>query len=169
MKDIRQLKLINGEEIICEVVDESFEQYSGDFDMHVKSCMSLQLKVVDIDPEEEPYRYYSLNPWMVYGEDADNPTFLKSEMIVAECQPSPLLLDQYIVGIQQMGEVYNSKLMAREKFKQDLATVKEQLKKLEKKKPTTVKKKEKRTLDLSKENPDNVISIFKKKDDDTIH
>jgi hypothetical protein len=141
MKDIRQLKLINGEEIICEVVDESFEQYSGEFDMHVKSCMALQLKVVDMDPDEEPYRYYSLNPWMVYGEDAENPTFLKSEMIVAECQPSPLLLDQYIVGIKQMGEVYDSKIMAREKFKQDLETVKEQLKNLKRKNLLQLKRK----------------------------
>lgn len=168
MKDIRQLKLINGEEIICEVVDENFDVNYDGFDLHVKSCMALKLKVYDADPEAEPYRYYTLNPWFVYGEDNDNPTFIKSEMIIAECQPSPLLMDQYVVGVEQMGEVYDSKILAREKFKQDLQTVKDALKDIENK--VKVKKPEKRkTLDLSKENPDNVISIFKKKDDDTIH
>lgn len=164
-RDIRQFKLINGEEIICEVVEEYYDDEldNGDgFNMYIKAVMALDLKVYESDPTEEPFRYYSLNPWMVYGENTDTVISLRAGYIVAEAPPSVMLLDQYIVGVKQMHEGYMLKLKAREDFKNDLETVKKQISKLEKKQTT-------REKDIKEKEADNVINLFKEDKKDTIH
>lgn len=175
MRDIRQLKLTNGEEIICEIVEDQsidFDAYDYPYpwDMFVRNVMKLKLKIYDANPEEEPYRYYSLNPWMVYGEQKDKVISLKSESVIAECEPSPLLMDQYLVGIEEMNRVYEFKMESREKFKKELEKAGKFIHNAKKKLQEREDKKAKE-LDLTNAEKDsNVVKLFNnKKDDDTLH
>lgn len=171
MRDIRQLKLANGEEIICEIiedqsVDPEVYDYPYPWDMFIKNVMKLELKVYDSDPDEEPYRYYALNPWMVYGEQKDKVISLKSDAVIAECDPSPLLMDQYVVGIEEMNRVYEYKMESRNKFKDELKKAGDFINKAQKR----LEEKKAKELDLTdKEKDSNVIKLFNKKDDDTLH
>jgi len=169
IKDIRQFKLINGEEIICEVVEHFYEDEIDPegvgYDMWVKAVMELKLKVYDVDPTSEPYRYYTLNPWMVYGESCENVISLRSGYIMAESIPSPMLMDQYVVGIKQMNDGYNQKMEAREKFKDDLLKAQEKLKNVER----SLNIKKKKIESESDKKDDNVVRLFNKNEKDTVH
>lgn len=162
--DIRQFKLINGEEIICEVVEEYYqEEMTEGYNLFVRAAMALSLKVYDTaDFSEQPYRYYSLNPWMVYGEDIDNIISLRSDFVLAEVNPSPLLMDQYVIGCKEMKYAHDAKIKAREEMKKSLEKVKESLQKVE-------ERNKKREVDLTKKAEDNVVKLFTKNKDDTLH
>tara|TARA_R110000822_G_scaffold132868_1_gene270117 strand:- start:6266 stop:6781 length:516 start_codon:yes stop_codon:yes gene_type:complete len=169
-KDIRQFKLLNGEEIICEIIDHILDddenEHGEGFNMWVKSAMKLELKINDYHPDEEPYRFYALNPWMVYGEDEHAVVSIRSEYVMAETIPSPMLLDQYIVGMRDMNEGYKSKMLHRERLKEEMAGVEDALKKVADKMREKIDASEDR-LDIN-----NVFSLFNNKgdkDDGTVH
>lgn len=80
----KQLKLTNGDELICEVVEK-------DIDMLVRNAMKL-LPMAD---EGANIRYYSFRPWMLLQHDEDAVQLIHSHHIVGEATPTAKMMEQY--------------------------------------------------------------------------
>lgn len=87
-----QFKLSNGDEIICQVIDEPEGE---DINIVVRHAM----KIITED-KDNGYRYYSFRPWMVYQDHKDFMQLINYTHIVGEAKPSPLLLEQYNKAVQ---------------------------------------------------------------------
>jgi hypothetical protein len=91
MNTIKQIKLVTGEEIICEVLDANFEVEKLVDDTHIIR-MPLAIKLV----LKKEYRFYQLYPWLAQTAD-DSIVAIKSSTVVAYCTPSDELIHQYTV------------------------------------------------------------------------
>ena len=90
--NITQFRLSNGDEIICEVLDEPEGE---DYNLVVRNAM--QIVTMDVAPN---VRYFSFRPWMVYQLDTNYMQLLNYNHIVGEAKPDPLMSEQYIKAIE---------------------------------------------------------------------
>ena len=60
--NLKQLKLTNNEEIICEVLEQN--------DDHGDLIVRKILRVVTQDDFDQNIRYYSFRPWVSFQDDA---------------------------------------------------------------------------------------------------
>lgn len=84
---IKHLKMINGEELICEFIDDDEEEDS----IVVRHAYSLSSEV----DHERGVRYYTFRPYMMYQEGADQFIIINASGILALSLPSLLIKDQY--------------------------------------------------------------------------
>ena len=89
-----QFKLTNGDEILCEVIQEPIDD---EINLIVRNAM----KIITIDRHEEGYRFYSFRPWMVYQDREDHLQLINYTHIVGEAKPHKQLYDQYKLAIEQ--------------------------------------------------------------------
>lgn len=81
---LQQYKLITGEEIVCQVIEEGFDTPSV-----IRYPMSISFKPI------ESVRYYSLNPWMTAVYDKDVLITLEPSSIISRATPSEQLTKEY--------------------------------------------------------------------------
>lgn len=86
---IKHLKMINGEEVVCEIVDDGIED---DDSIIIRNAYSLSSEV----DHERSVRYYTFRPYMMYQEGDDYFIVLNSSGILAFSIPTQLIKDQYI-------------------------------------------------------------------------
>ena len=79
----KQLKLTNGDELICEVIEK-------DIDMLVRNAMKLMPM-----EDQADIRYYSFRPWMLLQHDEDAVQLIHSHHIVGEATPTAKMMEQY--------------------------------------------------------------------------
>jgi hypothetical protein len=92
-EDIRQLKLSNGDEIICEVV----EWNSEDTDVILVKHAFI---IVTVENVAAGMRYFTFRPWMTYSDDPSKLMNINASMIVGECVPTGLLFNNYKLTIE---------------------------------------------------------------------
>ena len=87
--DIKQFKLTNNEEIICEVV----EWNSGDeiADIVIKRA----LRIMAIEDFQKGWKFFAFRPWMSFQDDPTSLQTLNSSHIIVTSNPSPDLLKHY--------------------------------------------------------------------------
>ena len=95
MINIKQLKLANDEEIICEVVTEPSEEEP---DLVVRKV----LKLMCVDDYERNVRYYSFKPWMSFTQDVSDLQTLNSLHIIGQMNPSTDLVVHYAKAILEV-------------------------------------------------------------------
>lgn len=95
MINIKQLKLANDEEIICEVVTEPSEEEP---DLVVRKV----LKLMCVDDYERNVRYYSFKPWMSFTQDVSDLQTLNSLHIIGQMNPSTDLVVHYTKAILEV-------------------------------------------------------------------
>ena len=78
--EIKQFKLTNDEEIVCEVVEWPSEQEPS---MVIRKAM----KVISMENYREGARYYAFRPWLMFQDHKDNLQVLNSLHIVVEASP----------------------------------------------------------------------------------
>ena len=88
---VTQFRLSNGDEIICEVIDEP----TGD-DVNLVVRNAMQIVVMDVSPNT---RFFSFRPWMVYQLDSNYMQLLNYTHIVGEAKPDPMMQEQYTKAI----------------------------------------------------------------------
>ena len=89
--NIKQFKMNNGNEVICEII----EWMSDDFkEVVVKNCM----EIIKIQNTHETY--YVFRPWMHYIESNDDLMVLNSSHVIATANPNPGLLMQYFWAVK---------------------------------------------------------------------
>tara|TARA_R110000772_G_scaffold121989_2_gene228282 strand:- start:1702 stop:2082 length:381 start_codon:yes stop_codon:yes gene_type:complete len=95
--DIRQFKLANDEEIICEVVEWNNEE---DDTMIVRKA----LQIVAIDDASVSMRYYSFKPWMLMNHDPEVVQIVNSYHIIAESQPAKVTIEHYHEVLKELAD-----------------------------------------------------------------
>ena len=92
--NLKQLKLTNDDEIICEVID--VEDVDGEV------VIRKVLKLMCIDDFERNVRYYSFKPWMSFTDDIEGLQTLNSGHIVGQMNPSKTLAAHYAHAVKEV-------------------------------------------------------------------
>jgi hypothetical protein len=90
-KSIRQFKLTNGDEIVCDVVEwpDVEDDHNG---LVVRNAYKIFM-LNTLNPTEN--RYYQFRPWLVYQDKKDYFQVLNADHIIAEATPADELLVHY--------------------------------------------------------------------------
>lgn len=89
--NLKQLKLANGEEVICDVVEE--------YDEELLVKQALRLFKIELNAYTS---YYTFRPWMIMKEDLDDIVLINPYHIVGACVPSSDLVLQYEHAIENI-------------------------------------------------------------------
>jgi len=90
-KKVKQLKLVTGEEIMCEILEED-EQ-----DIIIRNALTIQFNTM-----EDGSRMWSFKYFMCYQDDSERFTLVKMDKIVAVANPINDLYEQYYGAVQSM-------------------------------------------------------------------
>ena len=83
---LRQFKLTNNDEIVCEVIDvDDTDNHNGDI------IARKILKVFHAEDFDQNVRYYSFKPWISFQEDINELSAINPDHILGEAQPSSIL------------------------------------------------------------------------------
>lgn len=88
---VKQIKLVTGEEVICNVVEED------EFEVVLKDALRIQSKINEVG-----VRFYFFRSFMVYKEDESDLIVLRADKIVSYTTPSEDLFKEYKVGLTQL-------------------------------------------------------------------
>jgi hypothetical protein len=99
-KSIRQFKLTNGDEIVCDVVEwpDVDDDHNG---LVVRNSYKIFM-INTLNPTEN--RYYQFRPWLVYQDKKDYFQVLNADHIIAEATPADELLVHYYRIINDVEE-----------------------------------------------------------------
>lgn len=86
--NLKQLKLTNNEEVVCEIVETLEDQ----------GCIIVKkvLRILAADDFEENIRYYSFRPWNSFQDNIDEISVLNLSHIITETVPSKALKLHYV-------------------------------------------------------------------------
>ena len=97
--NVAQFKLLNGEELLAEVVESTVESFI------IKNALIME----PLDPElwdeyeSEPNKsFYVLRPFISYVDDLEKNVSLNPISVVCVTLPSETVLDQYMGSIEQI-------------------------------------------------------------------
>lgn len=93
ISNIKQFKLANGEEIICEVVEWADEE---NVDLVVRNALNL----VVVDDDLKHVRYYNLKPWMTMQEGDEVFMTLNTNHIISVGNPTSKLLKYFYEAVE---------------------------------------------------------------------
>ncbi len=88
---IKHLKLITGEELICNLLDESPDH------LVVNNALSLMEKTLD-----NGTKFYAFKTYMVYQDTPQNVIMVFTDKIVSLALPTQDMIDQYGSAIKEM-------------------------------------------------------------------
>jgi len=89
MNNIKQFKLTNNEEIICEVVEWNTGDDPGDI------LIKKALRVISVEDYQKGWRFFAFRPWMSFQDDPNLLQTLNSSHIIVTSNPTPSLLKHY--------------------------------------------------------------------------
>lgn len=91
VKKIKQLKLVSGEEIICEIIEET------DDDLIVRAPLAIQFQTND-----DSTRMWTFRLFMCYQDDPERFVLVKIDKIMGIANPIHELVRQYLRGVDEM-------------------------------------------------------------------
>jgi len=91
---LRQLKLTNGDELVCEIMDY------GDDDEHMMAVRN-PFRLVAMESPRENVRYYAFRPFMLYQGDGNHVQILNPGHVVSECTPTRELIEEYTKAVDE--------------------------------------------------------------------
>jgi len=91
-EDIKQFKLANGDEIVCEIIQYPDEESA---DLVVRN--SYRIMMMASAPNGN--HYYAFRPWMIYQDDPEMYQIVNVNHIVGEATPSQTVLDYYFKNV----------------------------------------------------------------------
>lgn len=92
--NLKQFKLTNGDEIICEVVDDAAEEGS--------LIVRKALKINSAEDYENNVRYYSFRPLVSFQDNFDELVVVNVGHIISETLPSKTLVVHYSGAIKEV-------------------------------------------------------------------
>lgn len=90
---VKQLKLVTGEEIMAEVIEED------ERDVFIRNVLAIQFHNL-----EDGSRMYTFKLFMCYQDDPERMLLLKIDKIVAIANPIEEMLNQYTSAVSSMIE-----------------------------------------------------------------
>tara|TARA_Y100001937_G_scaffold113203_1_gene161623 strand:- start:313 stop:798 length:486 start_codon:yes stop_codon:yes gene_type:complete len=95
--NIKQFKLVNNDEIVCEFV----ESVGKEGDLIVRKM----LKIFHAEDYNNGIRYYSFKPMLSFQDDLNSLNVLNCDHIVLETEPSKTLLYHYTSALDEIERV----------------------------------------------------------------
>ena len=95
--DLRQFKLTNNEEIICEVVE-----WNDDETDTIVIRKALQIHA--LDDADVSMRYYTYKPWIMMNTDTDALHIINSAHIISESIPTEFAIEYFNEVIDNLRE-----------------------------------------------------------------
>ena len=90
---VKQFKLNNGEEIVCEILEYADDEY---YDLLIRRA--FEIKCI-MGPDYT--RYYAMKPWMTTAEGKDNFISLNAASIIGEVNPSEPVMKHYQNAVRE--------------------------------------------------------------------
>ena len=106
---IKHLKLITGEELVCNLLSESPDH------IVVNNALSLMEKTL-----EDGTKFYAFKTYMVYQDTPQNVIMIFTDKIVSLALPTGDMVTQYGNAIKEM-ELFISKSEIEERIQEDLS------------------------------------------------
>ena len=94
--NLKQFKLTNDDEIICEVVDHK------DNNEEHAIVIRKALKINSAEDFENNIRYYSFRPWVSFQDDPSELSVLNVGHIIGESLPSNTLVLHYAAAVREV-------------------------------------------------------------------
>lgn len=95
MTDVKQMKLLGGEEILCDLVDVQYDEEDGEAFV-IRAAYTL----VSQEDFENGFRYYTFRPFMMHVYDPSHILLLNSASVICMTNPATAVIDQYIKHIE---------------------------------------------------------------------
>ena len=96
MNDIQQMRLVNGTEIVANILH-------WDDDTNIEVNYALIMEVLPEFGDEEEYKsYYVLKPLVSYTDDLAKPTVINPGAVMVVSEPSPTVIKQYKNSIKDI-------------------------------------------------------------------
>ena len=92
--DLRQFKLADGDEIMCEVVEFHEEEDA--------LVIRKTLKLVMMDNMQNGIRYFAFRPFMMYQLEPTSFQVIQCAHIIAEAAPSQELINEYFTSLENL-------------------------------------------------------------------
>jgi hypothetical protein len=160
--EVKQFKLTNGDELLCEVLDWAEE---GQKEIVVRNALCIE-PFWDFDNPENG-KYYTFRPFMHYNESNEDIIILNSDHVISVSNPPQPLVEQYVKGRAETHETSRSRMESFGNYKRkQFDKLKEAIENLTKKKHSSESEEE-------PEPPSNVSNVIRfphtKDSDDIIH
>lgn len=86
---IKQFKLTNNEEIICEVIEWNTGDDAGDI------LVKQALRVITVEDYQRGWRFFAFRPWMSFQDDPASMQTINSSHVIVTTSPSKNILKHY--------------------------------------------------------------------------
>jgi hypothetical protein len=98
MNPIKQFKLANGEELLCEVIEWPDEESP---DIIVRNSYKI---ISHPSASTAVMNYYVFKPWMIYQDHPDHHQVININHIVGEANPTEKILEHYFKALKDEDE-----------------------------------------------------------------
>jgi len=122
--NIKQFKLTNNEEIICEVIEWNTGEDPGDI------LIKKALRVISVEDYQKGWRFFAFRPWMSFQDDPDLLQTLNSSHIIVTTNPSPNLLKHYERCLKRLVSETEAEKIGAKKIYANLDEIQDELREL---------------------------------------
>ena len=122
--NIKQFKLTNNEEIICEVIEWNTGEDPGDI------LIKKALKVISVEDYQKGWRFFAFRPWMSFQDNPDLLQTLNSSHIIVTTNPSSNLLKHYERCLKRLVSEVDDKNISAKKIYANLDEIQDELREL---------------------------------------
>jgi len=116
MTDVKQMKLLSGEEILCDLVDVQWSEDDGEAFI-IRAAYIL----VSQEDFEQGFRYYTFRPFMMNIYDPSHVLLLNSAAVICMTNPNATVVEQYINYIETYRKEQREKESQDEDFLEKMA------------------------------------------------
>jgi len=102
MPDIKQFKLTNDDEIICEVIQWDDPENAA---IVVRGAM----RIIAAEDYNRGVRFYAFRPWLSFNDNPEELQTLNALHIICEMNPSSKLVGHYVKTIQTVKKIIDKK------------------------------------------------------------
>lgn len=106
MRNLKQLKMQSGDELICEILDWSFNEETEEETIIVRSAFLI----VSAEDWQSSTRYYTFRPFMLYQERPEQIISLNPMHVSAAALPHDLIIAQYLNHLETMRKLPKTNL-----------------------------------------------------------
>ena len=110
--NIKQFKLTNNEEIVCEVVEWDTQDEVGDI------LVKKALRIIAIEDYQKGWRFFAFRPWMSFQDDPESLQTINSSHIIVTTNPTANIIKHYKACLK--GIVHDLKLNKSGKRKKSM-------------------------------------------------
>jgi hypothetical protein len=97
MSEIKQFKLTNDDEIICEVVQWDSED-------NANILVRRALKIINVEDFSKGMRFFAFRPWMLFNDDPESFQTINAMHIIGELNPSDDIITRWRGSVTALTE-----------------------------------------------------------------